>query len=143
MVLRAERLVLPDALAQVQYAGDEVAATIIVNQGLALAEYATALIRRYGLANHEFDVVLSGSVFKGQGPLLIDTITQAIHRVAPCAHIVRAQFEPAVGGVLLAYDALGLAVSEAMHDALAQTAPGVGFFSTVDGGQVCLPSRGR
>ena len=124
-------------------AGDEAAATIIVNQGLALAEYATALIRRYGLANHEFDVVLSGSVFKGQGPLLCDTITQAIRRVAPRASVVRAQFEPAVGGVLLAYDALGLTVSEALYDTLRQTAPGADFFSTVDGGQVCLPSRGR
>jgi N-acetylglucosamine kinase-like BadF-type ATPase len=114
--------------------GDEVAAAIVVNQGLALAEYTTALIRRYGLANHEFDVVLSGSVFKGQGPLLCDTITQVIHRVAPRARVVRAQFEPAVGGLLLAYDALGLAMSEAMYDALVQTAPGARFFSTVDGG---------
>jgi hypothetical protein len=86
-------------------------------------------------------VVLSGSVFKGQGPLLCDTITQAIHRVAPRAHIVRAQFEPAVGGLLLAYDALGLAVSEAMYDALAQTAPGADFFDTADGGQAGLRLR--
>ena len=121
--------------------GDEVATAIIVNHGLALAEYATALIRRYGLRDQEFDVVLSGSVFKGQGPLLCDTITWAVHRVAPRAHVVRARFEPAVGGVLLAYDALGLEVSEAMYATLARTMPPDDFFSTAQGGQLSLQPR--
>jgi len=114
-------------------AGDEIAVEIIVKQGLALAEYATAAIRRFGMQSLEFDVVLAGSVFKGQGALLVDTITQAVHRVAPHTYIVRAQFEPAVGAVLLAYDALGLSVSDEMYKNLAQTAPGAAFFSTTDG----------
>lgn len=113
--------------------GDAVAADIIIRQGEALAEYATASIRRFGMQGLEFDVVLSGSLFKGQGPLLIDTITQAVHRVAPHTRIVRTQFEPAVGGVLLAYDALDITVTDEMYDNLAQTAPGAEFFSTVDG----------
>jgi len=113
-------------------AGDDVAAEIVVKQGLALAEYGTAAIRRFRMQNLEFDVVLSGSLFKGQGPLLVDTITQAIHRVAPHAHIVRAQFEPAVGGVLLAYDALGVTVTGEMYDNLARTVPGAEFFRTAD-----------
>jgi len=114
--------------------GDTVAAGIIVKQGLALAEYATALVRRFQMQKLEFDVVLSGSVFKGQGPLLVDTVTQAIHRVAPRARIVRVQFEPAVGGVLLAYDGLGITVSDQMYDNLCRTVPAVEFFSTVDTG---------
>jgi N-acetylglucosamine kinase-like BadF-type ATPase len=117
-------------------AGDEVAAALIANQGAALAEYATAAIRRYGMQSLEFDVVLSGSVFKGKGPLLIDTITQAIHLVAPRVHIVRPQFEPAVGGVLLAYDDLGIGVTTAMYDNLAKTVPGQEFFRTADDGEV-------
>jgi N-acetylglucosamine kinase-like BadF-type ATPase len=116
--------------------GDTVAAGIIVKQGLGLAEYATALIRRFGMQKLEFDMVLSGSVFKGQGPLLVDTVTQAIHCLAPRASIVRVQFEPAVGGVLLAYDALGITVSDQMYDTLCRTVPAVEFFSTVDGGPV-------
>jgi len=111
-------------------AGDEVAVEIVVQHGLALAEYATAAIRRFGMQDLEFDVVLCGSVFKGRGPLLIDTITQAIHRVAPRTHIVRAQFEPAVGGVLLALDALGVTVTDDMYDNLARTVPEPEFFST-------------
>jgi N-acetylglucosamine kinase-like BadF-type ATPase len=113
--------------------GDEVAAGLIVGEALALAEYATALIRRFDMARLAFDVVLAGSVFKGQGPLLVDTITQAIHQVAPRARIVRARFESVVGAVLLAYDALGIPVSDAMYADLAETAPGSEFYDTTDG----------
>jgi N-acetylglucosamine kinase-like BadF-type ATPase len=113
--------------------GDDVAVDIIVKQGEVLAEYATAGIRRFGMQDLEFDVVLSGGLFKGRGPLLTDIITQAVHRVAPRTHIVRTRFEPAVGAVLLAYDALGIVVNDAMYDSLAQTAPDAEFFSTADG----------
>jgi len=113
-------------------AGDQVAADILVKQGLALAEYATAAIRRYGMEHLAFDVVLAGSVFKGKGPLLIDTLTQAIHRVAPHARVVRAEFEPVVGAVLLAYDALGLTVTDGIVGNLARTVPGPEFFRTAD-----------
>jgi N-acetylglucosamine kinase-like BadF-type ATPase len=123
--------------------GDEVAAGIIVREGLALAEYATALIRRFGMQELEFDVVLAGGVFRGQGTLLIDTITWAIQQVAPHARIVRAGLEPAVGAVLLAYDALDITVSERMYGNLAQTAPGAEFYSTADGEQPPRRPRGR
>jgi N-acetylglucosamine kinase-like BadF-type ATPase len=115
------------------FAGDKVAADIITKQGLALAGYATSAVRRFGMQNLDFDVVLSGSLFKGRGPLLIDTITQAIHYVTPRAQIVRTQLEPAVGGVLLAYDALGIMVTDVIYDKLAQTIPKPGFFDTIYG----------
>ncbi|MEE8389651.1 MAG: BadF/BadG/BcrA/BcrD ATPase family protein [Anaerolineae bacterium] len=120
---------------EVANTGDDVAAEIVVKQGQALAEYATAAIRRYGMQDLEFDVVLCGSLFKGQGPLLIDTITQAVHRVAPHAHIVRAYLEPTIGGVLLAYDALGIDVTDEMYDNLTCTTPDAEFFSTVEGAE--------
>ena len=113
-------------------AGDAVAADILVKQGLVLAEYATAAIRRFGMEQLEFDVVLAGSVFKGRGPLLVDTITQAIHRVAPRARVVRQRLEPAAGAVLLAYDALGIVTSmEIMHN-LECSLPPASFFRTSD-----------
>jgi hypothetical protein len=74
--------------------------------------------------------VLSGSLFKGKGPLLIDTVTQAVHRVAPRVRIVHPRFEPALGGVLLAYDALNLAVTDEMYENLARTVPEAAFFDT-------------
>jgi N-acetylglucosamine kinase-like BadF-type ATPase len=123
-------LLLCPLVFEAAYDGDEVAAELIVRQGEALAEYATAGIRRFDMQDLAFDVVLAGSLFKGRGPLLIDTITQTVHRTAPRARIVRPRFEPAVGGVLLAYDALNLEVSDEMVENLAETAPSDAFFDT-------------
>ncbi len=110
--------------------GDAAAADILVRHGRALAEYAVALARRFAMLPLEFDVVLAGSLFKGPGPLLVDTITQAIHVVVPRARIVRARFEPAVGAVLLAYDALQLPASDEVYANLAHTVPPPPFFDT-------------
>lgn len=115
-------------------AGDATAAEIIVKQGEALAEYATALIRRYDMQSEAFDLVLAGSVFKGEGPLLIDTITQRVHQVAPRVRIVRTTLEPAVGALLLAYDALGVHVSDEMMERLVATVPDASLFATASGG---------
>jgi N-acetylglucosamine kinase-like BadF-type ATPase len=115
------------------FAGDEVASEIIVRHGLALAEYAVAAIRRFNMSQEAFEVVLVGSVFKGPGTLLADTITTAIHRVAPHARVVRSHFEPVIGALLLAYDALGLTISEALYDRLAATCPRPAFFNTDQG----------
>jgi len=113
--------------------GDEVACEIVVKQGLALAEYANALIRRFDMQALEFDVVLAGSVFKGEGPLLIDTLTQAIHRQAPRARITLQRFEPVVGSLLLAYDAAGIPETEMLIANLKHTMPAPAFFSTLQG----------
>ncbi len=129
----AHQLALCRWVFEASCSGDEVASEIIVRHGLALAEYAIAAIRRFHMHLETFDVVLAGSVFKGPGSLLSDTITMAIHRVAPNAQVVRSHFEPAVGALLLAYDALGLPVSEAMYDRLAATCPSAGFFNTGNG----------
>ena len=115
------------------YAGDEVAAELIVRHGLALAEYATAAIRRFDMQQAEFDVVLAGGLFRGRGPLLVDTISQAIHRHAPRARVVRSRFEPAIGAVLLAFDALRQSVSDEAYERLAGTSPPHDFFSTANG----------
>jgi N-acetylglucosamine kinase-like BadF-type ATPase len=112
--------------------GDAVAAEILVKQGEYLAECATAAIRRFDMAQKTFDVVLAGSVFKGEGPLLIDTVTQCVHRVAPQVSVVRAKLEPAVGAILLAYDALEIPVSDRMMDNLVETLPDPELFSTAD-----------
>lgn len=114
-------------------AGDAAAAEIIVRQGSGLAEYVTAMAQRFDMTALAFDVVLAGSIFKGVGPLLIDTVTQQIHKVAPRAAIVRASLEPAAGALLLAYDAAQIAVTPQMMEALHATLPGAAFFSTADG----------
>jgi N-acetylglucosamine kinase-like BadF-type ATPase len=113
------------------YSGDDVAIQIVAEQGKALAEYAVALIRRFAMQELSFDVVLAGSVFKGGGLLLIEPIQTMIHQTAPCATVLHAQFEPVVGALLLAYDALHIDVTAAILDNLRQTMPEPGFFSTL------------
>lgn len=115
-------------------AGDSVSQEILRQQGRALAEYVTTLVRRYGLQSVDIELVLSGSVFKGVCPLLVDTLTSAVHREAPQVRIVRARHEPAVGSLLLAYDALGVPVTEKMHQQLKETMPATELFDTADGG---------
>lgn len=112
---------------------DAVAAEIIYEMGKELAEYIHAMARRFDMGSMEFEVVLAGSVFKGVGPLMVDTLTQEIHRVAPKAVIVRSRFEPVVGSVLLAYDSTGLAVTAEMYTRLADSVPGQEFFETARG----------
>ena len=101
--------------------------------GRELAEYITTMARRFNMREQEFEVVLAGSVFKGVGPLMVDTITQEIHRWAPYAQIVRARFEPAVGSVLLALDAVGTQVNDNVYARLKATSPGVEFYDTASG----------
>jgi N-acetylglucosamine kinase-like BadF-type ATPase len=130
---RVIQLALCPRVFEASCSGDEVASEIIVRHGQILAEYAVAAISRFGMLRDEFDVVLAGSVFKGTGPLLIDTITMAIHHVAPHARVLRSCFEPVVGTILLAYDALHLQVSESIYNHLAATCPGKDFFKTDTG----------
>jgi N-acetylglucosamine kinase-like BadF-type ATPase len=113
--------------------GDPAAEQILLRQGRGLAEYAAAMVRRFGMRDLEFEVVLAGSVFKGSGPLLVDTITQEVHRAAPRAVIVRPQFEPVVGSLLMAYDALQLPVTRQMYQELNKSMPAKEFFDTTNG----------
>ena len=129
--------------------GDTVAAEILVEHGEILAEYATAAINRFDMAQETFDLVLAGSVFKGEGPLLIDTVIQRVHQVAPHVNVVRADLEPAVGAVLLAYDTLGISVSDRIMDTLFETLPDPGLFNTAasaprsDAPPESIPSQSR
>jgi N-acetylglucosamine kinase-like BadF-type ATPase len=110
--------------------GDAVAVDLLVAMGKELAEYITTLARRFTMQTMPFEVVLAGSVFKGVGPVFVDTIVQEIHRIAPLAQIVRARHEPAVGSVLLALDACSIPAGEQVFQNLLETAPDARFFDT-------------
>ena len=87
--------------------GDAVAQEIISWAGRSLGDLANGVIRQLDLAAESFDVVLSGSLYKG-GATLIDPLRQTIHAVAPGANLVRLTAPPVVGGVLLGMEACGL-----------------------------------
>ena len=85
---------------------DAVAQGIIRWAGQSLGDLANGVIRQLDLAEESFDVVLSGSLYKG-GPLLIDPMRDTIHSVAPRANLVHLTAPPVVGGVLLGMEACG------------------------------------
>jgi N-acetylglucosamine kinase-like BadF-type ATPase len=97
------------------YGGDQVAQDLLVRVGTEVGTTANAIIKRLGLETTDVEVVLGGSVFKGRGPLLVDTITQMVHRTAPQATIGLPEFEPVVGAVFLALESLGVEVNEAVY----------------------------
>lgn len=97
---------------------DHVAQDLIERMGAEVAITANAIIRRLSLIGEDVEVVLGGSVFKGRGTLLLDTITRLIHEEAPKARIVRPRHEPVVGSVLLALEAIGVTIDEALYQEL-------------------------
>jgi len=83
---------------------DKAAIAIITRAGVEVGTAARALIRRLNLGDIPCEVVLSGSIYKGEGSLLVDTIRDDIHSEFTLAEIIRPLYEPVVGALLLAAD---------------------------------------
>ncbi|MGD1994237.1 MAG: BadF/BadG/BcrA/BcrD ATPase family protein [Anaerolineae bacterium] len=111
---------LVEALFQAAHAGDEVAAGIVEQAARALGGGAVLVIRRLQIADRAFDVVLSGGLFRSRDPLLIAELSATVRSVAPQARIGLLELPPVVGGVLLAMDAGGVAVSPSIRCRLAE-----------------------
>lgn len=90
--------------------GDVVAQELLCWAGEELAEMARAVIRQLDFAGEAFDVVLSGSLFKG-GPLLIDPMWQSITSFAPQARLVHLTVPPVMGSVILGMVQAGVVVT--------------------------------
>lgn len=88
--------------------GDSVAINIIRDFGENFAEIINARARISKMTELDFEVVLSGSIFKGQGDLLKKTIREEINKVCPRAIIKDAEFEPVVGAVLLGIESFDI-----------------------------------
>ena len=110
--------------------GDAVAARIIIRLGKEMARWATGLLARFDLLSQEVPVFLTGGLFKGEGSLLIDTITMAIHTRAPRAVLRRVRREPVIGALLYACEAAGQPVTAELLQAIERTAPGPEFYRT-------------
>jgi len=108
-------LALVPLVFEAAYGGDQAAQELVVRMGTEAGTTANAIIRRLGLEATAVEVVLGGSVFKGKGPLLVDTVTQVVHRAAPQATIVLPEFEPVVGAVFLALESLGVEVNDSIY----------------------------
>ena len=93
-------------------AGDRVARDLIERSGVEVAVTARALLRRLGLIEIPADVVLGGSIFRGQGPLLIDTVRARLSEFAPLARMILLDVDPVLGSFFCAMDLLDIRVDE-------------------------------
>lgn len=101
--------------------GDWKALKILEAAGLELGRLGAAVIRRLGMAEDEFVVVPFGGVFRA-GELVERTFRETIACAAPRARIVHPRFEPEVGAVLLALDAIGVDIDQAVLGRIEESA---------------------
>lgn len=103
--------------------GDQVAQEILVRMGTLLGQSVGGVIRQLDLAADEVEVVMAGSTWKGETPIMVDAFRLAVHKVAPAAKLVRPRFEPVVGAWLLALEKAGLTVAPAVYRLVEATMP--------------------
>lgn len=117
--------------------GDETARRILRVQGEELGRAAVAVVRRLGMENDGFDVVLAGSILaKGKGDFVHAPIREALKEAAPDASLVRLSVEPVVGAVWMAFEASGGSLPSEAYENL----KGVAEFEAVD---VLRPENGE
>jgi N-acetylglucosamine kinase-like BadF-type ATPase len=102
---------------QVAEAGDPVARDVIVWAGKELSSMAIGVIHQLGFETLAFDVILVGSLFKAS-VLLVQTLGETIHEVAPGARLVQLDVPPVVGGVLLGMEKAGIQCSSTLRSNL-------------------------
>lgn len=95
--------------------GDPVATGILLEAGEQLAISTNAVIRALDLQAEAFELVLGGSVFNAEYPLMRNTLAAYVRQFAPLVDIVRLAAPPVVGAVLAAMDEAGLPPDEAVR----------------------------
>lgn len=98
---------LPRVLEKAALMRDETALEILCSFGRDAARYVVCGLARFDLLEEAVPVVLSGSVFKCEAPVLLDTIRGEILKKASRAVIVESEYEPIIGALLLGLDHIG------------------------------------
>jgi|WetSurMetagenome_2_1015567.scaffolds.fasta_scaffold250468_1 N-acetylglucosamine kinase-like BadF-type ATPase len=124
---RAGTYQLPLILFEETLKGDAVASQVVRVFGEGYAMRAVTWLRRFDMTGLEFDVVLSGSIFKAKTPLLIESVSSCIFAAAPKARLVNARYEPVVGAVLLGLEQLGIEITPVINARIEASARRLGL----------------
>lgn len=95
---------IPIAVFQAANEGDQVSTRLIHDMGQVLGECAAAIVKRLGMHDEAVPMVLIGSVFKTNDPILIKPYMDEIHKVAPKAYYVIPDVAPAYGAYYMGLD---------------------------------------
>ena len=97
-----ERYQLPITVFQLANSGDSVCRMLVQDLGHEEGLYAAAVIRRLHMENEQVPVVLIGSLFHSDDPLLLDPFMEAVRSAAPAAYPVLPTRKPVTGAVRMA-----------------------------------------
>ncbi len=97
-----ERYQLPITVFQLANSGDSVCRMLIQDLGHEEGLYAAAVIRRLHMENEQVPVVLIGSLFHSDDPLLLNPFMEAVRTAAPAAYPVLPTRKPVTGAVRMA-----------------------------------------
>jgi N-acetylglucosamine kinase-like BadF-type ATPase len=100
---------------------DETACLIIRKLAKGLAELVTAGLVRFRMTELPVEIILSGSIFKANNPILFNTLKKQIHKVAFRAQLIQARYEPVVGAALLALETAGVVISPEIYTNIERT----------------------
>jgi N-acetylglucosamine kinase-like BadF-type ATPase len=127
---QARVALLARVLLDAAQAGDPVAQRIAEAQGTALGDYALAAARRVGIEHAPFTLVLTGGVLRHPEPLLPAALIARVRQAAPAANPLYSPFEPVVGALFLALDAIDQPITDALCARLRATLPESTVFAT-------------
>lgn len=102
--------------------GDVVARSILESAGRSLGENAALVIRKLGMEDEGFELVLSGGLFRAATRILRSAVEEVVRGVAPGARPVRLEAPPVVGAGLLALELAGLETNVDLHARIATAA---------------------
>jgi N-acetylglucosamine kinase-like BadF-type ATPase len=88
-------------------AGDHAAHGILADGGAFLASMVNAVARRLRMTQDAFDVVMAGSVFRGEGDSLTDALRAGVAVQCPRARCVLPVYQPVAGALFMGLDAAG------------------------------------
>ncbi|KUP24030.1 BadF/BadG/BcrA/BcrD ATPase family protein [Paenibacillus sp. DMB5] len=103
-------------------AEDETARNILQKQGEELGLAASAVIRRLGMQQDTFDLVLAGSILtRGESRYVVPYIAETVSLIAPGCTLQMLTQEPVAGALLMAMEKTGIQVEEAVYEQLQHT----------------------
>ena len=106
--------------------GDQVARDLIHWAGNELGEMVNGVVRQLDFQDLAFDVVMTGSMFKG-GEMLVAPMREAVLKLAPKARFVQLGVPPVVGAVMLGFEAGGMHMDRSVRQTMIDTFPSIPF----------------
>ncbi len=101
---KEQRFHIPIAVFSLAEKGDEVSRSILREMGYQEGKYAAAILRRLEMCNEIVPIVLIGSLFRVNQPILIDAYMEVVHEEAPKAYAMILDEAPVIGAVKMALD---------------------------------------